>query len=640
MVALGWIKGLPSKWKPWVANRVSTIQSLSNPERWKFIAGVQNPADLVTRGVSAEELIDSDLWWNGPKALAEAESMVQVIVLPENNAEVEAERRVTSTEALLICLECPCMFEMKRWSSLNKAYRVIAWILRFVAKLKKTVVSESTELCAEDYALAKKAFIKILQCQYFGKELVLLGEGKTITTTSKLFKLSPFIDDDGFLRVRGRLQLSELSYESKHPLILPKCHGSKLLLRFVHNFQNHAGVESMITFVRRDYEMFGLRTMAKSVKKSCVFCQRSDTRACNEPAAPLPRLRVTMAPVFSVTGVDFAGPVFCLDFPGKKFYICLFVCGVVRAIHLEMVESLNSADFVLAFRRFSALKRVPSVVYSDNGTNFVGGQKILNSYLGPFSPEWRFNCPRSPWWGGWWERLVRSVKNAVRKTIGKSCLSKTEFETCLCEVAASINSRPLTFVGTDVENKVPLTPNHFLAGQGNQGLESSVLEDPENVNVESLSLRHQEMLMRQEDFWKVWSNEYLRNLPAAFQKFKKEGNVKVGSVVLIREDGLPRMKWLLGVVESLHVGKDGVPRAADVRTPQGKKTRAIQRLHNLEIDHSVDDIQCDSLDHTVHKDVEIEGEGENVLKDENVYGDRLARRRQLPVRFNDFVMDD
>jgi len=235
---------------------------------------------------------------------------------------------------------------------------------------------------------------------------------------------------------------------------------------------------------------------------------------------------------------------------------------------------------------------------------------------------------------------VRSVKNAVRKTIGKSCLSKTEFETCLCEVAASINSRPLTFVGTDVENKVPLTPNHFLAGQGNQGLESSVLEDPENVNVESLSLRHQEMLMRQEDFWKVWSNEYLRNLPAAFQKFKKEGNVKVGSVVLIREDGLPRMKWLLGVVESLHVGKDGVPRAADVRTPQGKKTRAIQRLHNLEIDHSVDDIQCVSLDHTVHKDVEIEGEGENVLKDENVYGDRLARRRQLPVRFNDFVMDD
>ena len=121
------------------------------------------------------------------------------------------------------------------------------------------------------------------------------------------------------------------------------------------------------------------------------------------------------------------------------------------------------------------------------------------------------------------------------------------------------------------------------------------------------------MLLRQEDFWKVWSNDYLRNLPAAFQKFRKEGNVQVGSVVLIREDGLPRMKWLLGVVEKLHEGKDGVPRAVEVRTPQGKKTRAIQRLYNLEIDsfekevgHSVDseeDIQNEFVGQDVGADV-------------------------------------
>ena len=648
MVALGWIQGLPSKWKPWVANRVSTIQSLSNPERWKHVAGIENPADLVTRGVPPEKLVDSELWWHGPIALSEAENRLSVIVLPGNSADVEIERRATSTEALLVCLKSPWMFEMERWSTLNKAYRVIAWILKFITRLKKAAVSDAIELGAEDYVAAKKTFIKILQLQYFGKEVVLLGAGKSIARDSKLCKLSPFLDEDVFLRVRGRLQLSELSYESKHPLILPKCHGSMLLVKFVHNFQNHAGVESMIAFVRRDYEMFGLRFMAKSVKKSCVFCQRCDVRACNEPPAPLPRLRVTMAPVFSVTGVDFAGPVFCMDFPGKKFYICLFVCGVVRAIHLELVESLTSADFILAFRRFSALKRVPSVVYSDNGSNFIGGQRMLNSYLGPVSPEWRFICPRSPWWGGWWERLVRSVKNAVKKTIGKMCLSKTEFETCLCEVAASINSRPLTFVGTDVENKVPLTPNHFLAGQGNQGLESRVLEDPENVTVENLSLRHQEMLLRQEDFWKVWSNEYLRNLPAAFQKFRKEGNVQVGSVVLIREDGLPRMKWLLGVVEKLHVGKDGVPRAVDVRTPQGKKTRAIQRLYNLEIDspeeevhHSVDSVdeaQGDFVDQSaveVVEDIQDEFVGQDVGEDCSA---RTGRRRRVPKRFDGFVM--
>ena len=174
------------------------------------------------------------------------------------------------------------------------------------------------------------------------------------------------------------------------------------------------------------------------------------------------------------------------------------MCGVVRAVHLELTESLSTEDFVLAFRRFAALKHVPSVVYSDNGKNLVGGQWLLTTYLGILAPVWRFNCPRAPWWGGWWERLVRSVKSAIKKSIRRECLSRVELDTCLCEVTTSINSRPQTFVGTDTETPVPLTPNHFLSGQGSQGLESRVVEDPENVNQETLSMRHLELIERME----------------------------------------------------------------------------------------------------------------------------------------------
>lgn len=267
---------------------------------------------------------------------------------------------------------------------------------------------------------------------------------------------------------------------------------------------------------------------------------------------------------------------------------------------------------------------------------------------------------------------MRSVKNGIRKTIGKKCLLKTELETCLYEVAASINSRPLTFVGTDIQNKVPLTPNHFLAGQGNQGLESRVLEDPDNVSVESLCLRHQEMLQRQEDFWNVWSNEYVRNLPAAFQKFRKEGNLAIGSVVLIREDGLPRMKWTLGVVEKLHEGKDGVPRAAELRTARGLKTRAIQRLYNLEVadkggsldmdasqsvgsaigrvqgasqsvDTVIDEVQdgcVDSGQEEANSSVCDDNGHSSMVSEVNVdrTSDRPMRRRKLPNKYEDFVM--
>ena len=110
------------------------------------------------------------------------------------------------------------------------------------------------------------------------------------------------------------------------------------------------------------------------------------------------------------------------------------------------------------------------------------------------------------------------------------------------------------------------------------------------MSSEVLSLREQEMAQRQSDFWSVWSSDYVRNLPPAYQKFQKYGQINVGSVVLIREDNLPRMKWVLGVVQKLHVGKDGLPRAADLVTRQGHRTRAIQRLYNLEIRADRDDV--------------------------------------------------
>ena len=224
-------------------------------------------------------------------------------------------------------------------------------------------------------------------------------------------------------------------------------------------------------------------------------------------------------------------------------------------------------------------------------------------------------------------------------------LTKVELQTCLCEVAVSVNSRPLTFVGTDVENKPPLTPNHFLVGQCNQGLESAIKEDPENVSVESLCEREQEMLQRQEDFWRVWSLEYLRNLPAAYQKFKKSGNLKVGSVVLIKEDNLPRLKWVLGVVQKLHVGRDGISRSADLKTAKGIRTRAVQRLFNLEIYDpesagvpnldNIPDVSAEirNVDSSVNAKIKTKRESDT----EPSVKTRSNRQIKRPAKYNDFV---
>lgn len=78
--------------------------------------------------------------------------------------------------------------------------------------------------------------------------------------------------------------------------------------------------------------------------------------------APLPKGRVTSAPPFSVTGLDFTGPLFCADYPSNKFYVLLFSCGVTRAIHLELTESLSLSDCLLAIRRFVARRGLPSIM--------------------------------------------------------------------------------------------------------------------------------------------------------------------------------------------------------------------------------------------------------------------------------------
>ena len=124
-------------------------------------------------------------------------------------------------------------------------------------------------------------------------------------------RLTPFIADDGLLRVQGRLQFSSLLYDEKHPVLIPKCHLAVLLVRFQHLLMKHAGVGTMISALRSSYWVFGLRRMAKRVKKMCVPCQRQDAVACAQPMAPLPGDRVSPPVPFAVTGLDHAGPLHC-----------------------------------------------------------------------------------------------------------------------------------------------------------------------------------------------------------------------------------------------------------------------------------------------------------------------------------------
>ncbi|GFY15434.1 integrase catalytic domain-containing protein [Trichonephila clavipes] len=202
-----------------------------------------------------------------------------------------------------------------------------------------------------------------------------------------------------------------------------------------------------------------------------VNCRKdyNKLKSLSSGPSPLPPDRVNDCAIFEVVGIDLAGPLFFKT--GEKVWITLFTCTVYRALHLELVNALSSDAFLLALRRFIARRGRPRIIYCDNGTNFRGAFNDLAKLdWHKISREtstqkivWKFIPPTAAsWWGGWWERLVRIIKELLKRSLGKSILSYEELSTVICDCEFLINSRPLTYISENPQELIPLTPAMFL----------------------------------------------------------------------------------------------------------------------------------------------------------------------------------
>ena len=120
------------------------------------------------------------------------------------------------------------VFPIERWGTLTKALRVVAWVLRFIHNVRKhgkcSDQKRKGDLSIAEMQSAQKCLIKNIQSCEFHTEMKAMEKGVLLPKTSSLTKLSPFLAEDGLLRVQGRLQFSSLSYSEKHPIIIPKGH--------------------------------------------------------------------------------------------------------------------------------------------------------------------------------------------------------------------------------------------------------------------------------------------------------------------------------------------------------------------------------------------------------------------------------
>ncbi|XP_054283927.1 uncharacterized protein LOC129000882 [Macrosteles quadrilineatus] len=312
----------------------------------------------------------------------------------------------------------------------------------------------------------------------------------------------------------------------------------------------------------------------------------------------LPEARVNPSFCFKTSGLDFAGPFEVKIHTLRraqivKCYICLFVCFATKAIHIEVVSDLSTDTFIAALTRFISRRGVPSDLYLDNATNFVGASNHLNKVIktliqnestksklhdlsSEYSIKFHFIPPSAPHQGGIWESGVKSMKTHLKKVIGNRILTQEEFQTVCTRIEAILNSRPLCPLSTDPSEIEVLTPGHFLIGRPMVAL-------PE-LNYEELPLnrlkRWQAVQSITQQLWKRWKIEYLHTLQQRAKWVTHHPNLEINDLVLLHGNSPPQ-SWPLGRIIATHPGTDGVTRVVTVRTSNGVFKRPVVKVSPL-----------------------------------------------------------
>ncbi|XP_076760954.1 uncharacterized protein LOC143429305 [Xylocopa sonorina] len=589
-ITLHWIHTQPSLLKIFVANQVSEIQDKTNTAEWRHIPSEHNPADLLSRGVSPGDFTHLTSWYSGPTWLTLDENQWPNSPLSEPETLPEVKRQVCLTTKL----QSNEIWD--RYSCFAKLTRVIAYCLRF-----RRTHNHSSDLLPEELAAAHNRILYLVQAECFPSEMQDLKEGR-VRPESKLNALSPFLDPDGLIRVGGRLKNSNLTYDRKHPIILPQSHHiTSLIIEQAHIRNLHSGILSTLHNIRQRYWPLDGRNQVRKIVRRCVRCYRLCPPHSNIRMGDLPAARVTETRPFNVVGVDYCGPFFIKEKKYRnrnsvKVYVAVFVCLAVKAVHLEVVTDMTTDTFIAALRRFIARRGKCSQIYSDNGTNFIGAnnqlkelfellqsdvhQAKVNAMTAQEGIAWSFIPPRSPNFGGLWEAAVKSMKHHLRRVVGETLFTLEEFSTFVVQIEAVLNSRPLTPLSSDPNDLSALTPGHFLIGQP-----LTDLPDTNFSNTPANRLSRWQLIQKvRRDFWVRWHKEYLNGFHTRTKWTRDDQKLQNGMLVVIREDNLPPLQWRLGRIIQIHPGRDGIVRTVTVKTSTTTIVRNARSLAPLPLD--------------------------------------------------------
>ena len=560
-------------WAQFVRNRMKKIKEYDFIT-WHYVPTAENPSDLGSRGAGPEKL--NEFWLCGPNWLTnkidwpEQPEIIETEEARKEQLQKKPEKGMMMTDEDVKPRNSLSLL-MEKYSSYWKILQITAFIKRFIDRCRGKEVG-SEELTAEEIDRAEETLVKITQQTMEGIPDV---------------RLEP--DRNATLRCFGRVQ-------DYHPIFIPRrSELTTLLVKHYHKKTLHGGVSLTMNSFRERFWTPKLRSLVKSVIHKCEKCKRYRVQpVASPPAAKLPEFRVKMIDPFNVTGVDFAGP---MTYKVKKHhfgkaYVALFTCASTRAVHLKLCHDLTAVEFQRALKEFIARRGCPNMMVSDNGKTFVSTSKWLStlkkdedliSFMAQHHIKWRFNLSRSPWWGGFFERLIGIMKRMLSKVIGNALLSFAELEEVLLDIECCMNNRPLCYIEQEFEEPV-LTPNILLRGKRTPVLD----EDLQNLNEdESTTSRLKYLLKGKEHLRRRFLKEYVHTLEErqlGLQGGKIDLGPKLGSIVIIKGDTKDKAQWKLGRVTDKIIGKDGVVRGVKLKLGNGYVVeRPLQMICDLEI---------------------------------------------------------
>ncbi|GFR25571.1 uncharacterized protein TNCT_237861 [Trichonephila clavata] len=307
-------------------------------------------------------------------------------------------------------------------------------------------------------------------------------------------------------------------------------------------------LQTTLYLIRQFYRIPSGQNRVRRILNKCIACFRTKNQTVNQMTGDLPRDRIVPSRPFEKIGLDYAGPIITKPNLKRskvtlKSYIALFICFSTKVTHLEVVSDLTTEAFLACLRQFIARRSKPSIIWSDNATNFKGARNILNDWneicksntIQRFSAEegieWNFIPPASPHFGGSKEANIKSMKRILLRVT------------------------------------------------------KSAVMNFEDTASDSLFCHSRWKLIQalRNEFWNRWSTEYLSHLQTRAKWTVQNPNLRVNQLVLLKDPNTKPLDWLMERILEVFPGNDGLVRVVEVKTSSGILRRAIQKIVQLPI---------------------------------------------------------